>query len=500
MKKIQACFILMIACCTFIACYKDKGNYDYHPINELKFANFDTINGYKVEFGAVLNVAPQLKGTLDPDGTKHDYSYEWSFDFPSSDTVISTEKALSIKMDVPPGTYTLQYKVIDKTTGVQFRTRTTLLVTTKVFEGYIVMSDVNGQTRLDMLSYFRTDNKFEQHTDVLAEMNSTLPPQGKPIQIFCMEMMYSAVITPTSYRIYIVTETGTNKINPETFAHTELDDIRYEITGDIPNGIRPVRFHGAARFGFLPAMLMTIGNNIYQRVYASPTFGYVAANIYPGAAKPFKAWPQAVSSFSSGTMVIYNMDKRVFTTTSLDNVNVADVPPGLEFPTGKDMVHMEDHINNNIFAILKDPGTTQYYMLRFNTGAKPTYFEPMNATDFDQATNYAVSPELGYLFYTVGGKLYEYDLSLKQSFLMLDKSPAVISHISFQRFFNTALYSKYADWSKLLTVATYNPSGTAGSNGTMELFKVPPVNAALERTNEWTGFGKIVSVSYRERR
>lgn len=502
MKKIQACFILMIVCTAFIACYKDKGNYDYHPINELTFANFDTTNGYRVEYGETLTVSPQLQGSLDPDGTKHAYTYEWSFDLPDRDTVISTEKVLNLKMTVNPGTYVLQYKVIDKETGVQFRTRTQLLVTTKIFEGYLVLSDVNGASRLDMLSYYRTDNVFEPHIDVLAEMGSTLPPQGKPIQVFCMETMYVAVATPQSYRVYLVSETGTNYIDAETFGYTQFNSIRYEMTGALPDNFKPSRFTGGARYGFLPAMIMTEGNDIYTRAYAAPTFGYVPTNIYPGASKPFKAWPQAVSKGSDGTIVIYNMDKRAFTTSSFDAVNVADVPPGLKYPTGKDMVYMEDlPTSDQVYAVLKDPGLPNYYIVRFITGNEPNYYDAVtNATDFDKATAYAVSPDLGYLFYAVGGKLYEYDLSLKKSFLMLDKGTHVISHISFQRFFNRALYSKYAAWEKLLTVGSYDPAGAAGSNGTMELYSVPPVNAALTRTNIWTGFGRIASVSYRERR
>jgi hypothetical protein len=123
----------------------------------------------------------------------------------------------------------------------------------------------------------------------------------------------------------------------------------------------------------------------------------------------------------------------------------------------------------------------------------------MTAPDIDKATHFASSPELGYLFYSVGGKLYEYDPFLQQSFLMLDKGSEEITYIAFQKFFNPNYYDKYTEFGNLLTVGTQNPAGSEGSNGTLTQYTVPPINKPLQVKNTFTGFGRIVSVSYRER-
>ncbi len=497
MKQIQYLVIMMVLCIAAVSCYKDKGNYNYHPINELSFLNFDTTNGYSVEFGQPLTVSPQIKGTLDTSGAQKSYSYEWSLYFNSKDSVISTDKILNVKLQEPPGNYTLQLIVTDKTTGVQYAIRTQLLIITEIFEGFLVLNEVSGKSRLDMITYNRTDNTYKQHTDILTEMGSQLPVQGKPIQVFCMESEYFAK-TPDSYLIYLVTETGTYRLNPETFGYIDQYNFRNEITGQIPADFMPLNLSGGIQYGITPMMFLSEGANIYKRGFEYPTFPYVPINIYAGAATPFKAFPIVPMYYLYAT--IYNMDKRTFTSFSLSGVNVTDMAPASGFPVGRDMVYMEGKLNGNAYAVMKDPGTTTYYMVRFSPFMKlVSYNEQITGTDIDKAEHFAVSPDLGYLFYSVGGKVYEYDPFLKTSFLMLDKGSARITYLSFQSFFASASFTKYADWSKLLNVGTYDPSGAEGSNGTLEQYSVPPINAALTRTNVWTGLGKITSVTYRER-
>lgn len=498
MRNPKIFFAVLVLCCSLVSCYKDKGNYNYHPVNEVNFSGIDTAVGYTLYFGDTLSINPQLKGTQDPDGTGKQYAYEWSIDLSGTDTVLSKEKNLHVRILLTPGKYTLQYKATDLQTGIRFHTRTQLLVVTKVFEGYLVMCDVNGHTRLDMLSYNRTAGNFQQLPDVLTRMNSSAPVQGKPRQVFCMETEVFAV-TPKTYRIYLLTDAGAYKIDPETFGYNSLGDFRYEMVGTLPAGFAPTSLTGSLQYLFMPTTFMTEGNNIYRRTYQSNVFPYVPVNTYAGDPKPFKAFPQ-VTCYDDG-FTIFNMDKRVFATGSPDGVNVTDLTADLGFPEGKDMVYMEDQLSTGLgYAVMKDPGVASYYLVRFYPGYSfADYFEPMAATEIAGATHFAMSPELGYVFYSVGGRLYEYDPFLQKSFLMLDKGLDEITYLSFQRFFNPNMYDTYTRFGNLLTVGSVNPNGTEGANGTLEQFTVPPINKPLQRTNSWTGFGKIVSVSYRER-
>ncbi len=352
MSKIQTCLLLMVFCAVFASCYKDKGNYNYHPVNEVNFTNIDTAHGYTLRLGDTLIVTPQLKGTQDPSGTGKQYSYEWSLDYTDKDSVLSTAKDLRVKLVLTPGKYTLQFKATDLSTGIRFHIRTQLLVVTGIFEGYLVMNEVNGNTRLDMLSYDRTADGFRQLTDVLAQMGSTAPLNSKPKQVFCMETE-TFHITPQTYHIYLLTDAGAYKIDPETFAYNSLYDFRYEMVGSLPPGFAPSGLTGSLQYLFMPTTFMVEGNNVYRRLYESVVFPYVPVNIYAGDPKPFKAFPQ-VTCYDDG-FIVYNMDKRIFTTGSFGSINVTDMPPGNGFPEGKDMVYMEDQQSTGFgYAVMNE--------------------------------------------------------------------------------------------------------------------------------------------------
>lgn len=474
------------------SCYKDQGNYTYHAINEISFANFDTLTGYNATFGDTLNISPTLVMTLDKNPSPTGFTYVWAVLVgidSTRDSVISTAADLSVKITLAPGTYTLQYKVTDKSTGVQWQTRTSLLVSTQVYEGYFVLNDVNGQSRLDMLSY--KNGAFNQYTDVLKMMGSTLPPQGQPYKIFCSKYGPGSDIT---YGIFLLTASGTNLLNPETFGWDSLNNISYLMIGDVPAGFMAQNLTGEYTYGVYPFLAMYAGGNIYTYTTLSGfAFPDAPVNVYPGNGTTFGVSPYIATN---GTMTImYDTTAKAFAyMSSYSGSNASPVPVAWNFPTGESLLYMEGNYSNNVNAILQDPATGNINLLRFVPGSAENYYAQVTGTGIAQAEHYAVSPDMGYLFYNVGGKLYEYDLFLKTSFLMLDLGSSDITYLSFHYFFNRAANTNYAGWAKLLTVGSYD-----GANGTLTQYSVPTVNGQIVQANQWTGFGKIVSVSYRER-
>lgn len=498
MQKMIAYLVAIAGICCLASCYKDKGNYTYHDANEIAVTRFDTAKGYTARFGDTVAVDPVVTGKLDTGGTGS-YSYEWSYQLADSyqQIVISTQKSLRYKVDLPPGVYTLVFKVTDNNYGLAWHGKARLQVTTDVYEGYLVLNEVAGKTRLDMLSYQTASQQFVQITDVLKKMGSELPLQDKPYNIFCMQG-YSSVTDPLFYKMYLSTASGTNNLHSETFSWKETQGLSYEMVGDLPNGFKADRFCGSLRFGIVPTMYMSAGNNVFQRGNGS-YFAYAPLNIYTGAIDPFKASPYVVCNLDFA--VLFNMDKRTF--TRMDNANskvVYDMPAALNYPTGKDLVYMEMSYSEVVHAIMKDPATGAYSIIRFYMGSAPTYNDVITATDFDKATHFAMSPDRGYLFYSVGGKVYEYDLSLKTSKLMLDKGDEEVTYLAFQNFFWRSYKTTYTNWSNLLTVGLYNAAGTEGANGALEQYSVPAVNGQITLANQWKGFGKITSIAYRERR
>lgn len=502
MKTIIKYFLLVCTAGCFLACSKDIGNYEYQEINSVSIENFNTTTGYVVYFADSLVIAPTLTESIEKASPGHQYSYQWAFDLNNDltpDSVISTEKVLRVKIGTAPGNYGLQYRVTDLETGVTFHVKTTLQVSTEVYEGYMVLNDVAGKGRLDMLSYDKTKSSFTQYTDVLKKMGSRLPEMGKPYQVYCAETVPS-LQTAETYRIYLFSETGTYRIHSETFDYLPAYNIRYEMLGSVPADFKADAITGGTQFIFTNLFLMA-NNNVYIRAFiASSAWPYVPVNTYSAGGTPFPAAPYVVTD-GGGAFVIYNTSARKFaTSSSISNVSVTDIPASLNYPTGKDLLYMDRNYSGNAYAVLKDPASVKRYLLRFVIGAAPTYYEEILGTDIDKATHYAVSPDLGYLFYSVGGKVYEYDLSLKTSKLMLDKGTSEITYLAFQNFFRTGFsYPNYTNWRNLLTVGAYNASDVSGG-GTLQQFTVPTVNGDLVQVNSWSGFGKITSVSYRERK
>ncbi|MCD0490529.1 hypothetical protein LPB86_19980 [Pedobacter sp. MC2016-14] len=492
----------MLAFCagTLFSCSKDLGNYEYHEINKVTFSGLDTIAGYTAYFGDSVIIAPNVEETIKSNTPASQYRYEWSFDLDNNqtpDSIISTSKVLRIKVGVAPGSYGLQYRVKDLNTGVQRHIKTTLRVVTEVYEGFMVLNDVNGKSRLDMLSYSKAQNSFTQFTDVLTKMGSHLPEQGKPLQVFCTETALSSGGNVDAYHIYLLSETGTNRIHSETFDYLPTYNIRYEMIGALPANFKPQLIVGGVQFIFMN-LFMVANDNLYIRAYiSSSAWPYVPVNTYSAGQAPFPVAPFVATNGIA--TVMYNKSARRFVISSSNtSVTMSNVPDASNYPTGNDMLYMERNYSGNAHAVLKNPVTSKISILRFTVGGAALYYDEIMGTDIDKATHYAVSPDLGYLFYSVGGKVYEYDLSLKTSKLMVDKGTGEITYLAFQNFYNRNI-AAYANFAKQLTVGSFNSAGVAASSGTLERYTVPPVNGDLVLVDRRTGFGKITSVSYRER-
>lgn len=504
MKKISILAGLFLQLLCFISCDKEKGNYTYHPINEISFAGFDTTNGYTATFGDTLSISPVLNYSLDASGT-HKYSYEWSVNQGfAGDRIISTEKDLKVRIDELPGSYPLQYRVTDLNTGVIFHIRSTLLVRTDVYEGYLVLSDVGGSSRLDMLSYDKVGVKFTQYTDVLKKQGSSLPTQGQPYKVVCSRAIQSAFnYSDSTYGIYLLTATGTNRIHPETFNWAPTYDIRYEVAGDIAPDFKADNLMVDPQFYYL-TYYMASANNVYVKSGGGSPLYILPINKYVGQPL-FKASPYVVAD-GAGNAVLFNMDNLSFavTTSNLSATTVTDPllpkPGEIPFPKGSNLVWMDKSASGYGFAITKNPVTGIDSLTKFLPGSLPSYSKPLNATDIDLATHFAVSSNPEYLFYSVGGKVYEYDLSLQTSKLMLDKGASQITYLNFEQFAHTSAYpATYGVWMRYLSIGSYDPGGVAGANGTLEQYGVVDANEPLVFKRSWTGFGKITSVAYRER-
>lgn len=498
LKKVAYFFMLLLS----FSCQKDIGNYDYQEINSVEFGGID--KSYSTLLGQKFQITPVLKFSKDDGKDDSRYTFEWialntANVLPGDrQKFLGNTRNLDITLQIPPGDYKVYYNVQDKQTGVKYRTIFSLKVETSIFEGWMVLNDINGTARLDMVS--KINNVFTPIVDVLASTGSELVLKGKPVDVYCY------AYKPSEYGIYVSTDQATNRIDPETFKWKSTFNLSYEMVANVPQNFH-ADFFAAIKTSSGNAYMYSGGNvyyyfSIFQINYSTPI------NLVKGETVPFKSAPFLVAATDPKTFtaraVMFDVDKKRFLNHGNNESNSFTFSASTLFDfnnVGMDLVYMEysEYNGGDVFAILKNPAG-KIYLARFNAfSGVQIYFEEIVGTDIAAAQYFAVSPVYGYLFYGAGGKVYEYDTSLKTSKLMLDKGTEKISLLQFPKMSTTASKPEYAKKKTQLIVASYDPALPADKNGKMETFDVPSLNGDLVPVDKYTGFGKIISVNYRQR-
>ncbi|WPO78898.1 PKD-like family lipoprotein [Flavobacterium sp. KACC 22761] len=489
-KKIQIKIALLLLITVANSCVSDEGNYNYTEINTLNVTGIQ--EEYTVYTGERFKLSPDLNPTKDDGSDPDRYTFQWVA-LGSARNIISTSKDIDAIIKLPPAKYQVYYLITDKVTGVTWQQKYfTLNVVSAIYEGWMVVGDVDGKARLDMVSII-PNGTTRVITDVLDAAGSALKLSGKAVDVECFG---SALSTSTAYGIYVTaTETGTARLEPDSFAWTESQNIAYESVGGAFETNFGVDFMKSAA----PAEnIIYSKGNIYCYVRSNQIRYGLPQNILDIETKPFYAAPFIAENRGTiaGPPIFYDQNNRRFVRYSFSKGNCSAMPPLTGSPTvldwnntNCDLVYMTTSNFNSFenFAVLKNVTTGKFHLLRFNTALAQTYYkEILNAPDIDKATKFAVSPDSGYLFYAVGGKLYEYDNGTQSAKLMLDKGSEEITYLDCNARANK-LYTK-----KLIV-------GSYGTTGKLELFTVPPVNGNLVLDYSYSGLCKIVDVAYRTR-
>jgi hypothetical protein len=498
--------IALIAIITmFGACKKDLGNYDYNEINKLTEVS-GLPNEVVATYGKNLTLTPVTKFTQDPNFDESKYTYEWYYIGPNGLGgtklfTLATTRNLNLTMGVVAGSYSAYYAVIDKETGIRHRIAFTLKVVNEINEGWIMMCDVNNTARVDMLSLNAT-GEFDVIVDLLKTVGSALKLEGKPVMTYTYNTGLLVGPDAISYGVYFGTDKGTTKVDPNTFKWTPTMSLNYEIFGTIPAGFYATTMQ---QRGGNQAYMIGNGNAYYYyrplNIYYSAPINYIAAEQKAFEVEPFIA-SNPTGSLAHG--IFYDKTNKRFIKHNGEASTCVTLPDPtgaakkFSFTTGLDMVFMKwlSYNGGEVFSVLKDPATNKKYLARFNSAnLVQSYYDEITGTDIANAEKFAFSPDLGYIFYNVGGKVYEYDMNSKTAKLMLDLGTKRISYFKFYDFKST---TKYPSSNKLM-IGSYDPAVTEGNNGSLSIYMVPPVNGSLILDKSYTGFGKIIDLTYRER-
>lgn len=105
------CILVFFMGIIAVACFDDKGNYEYRDINQLTVGMIDSIY-YRDQFDT-LYINPDLTGTFYSEEERFDY--EWSI----QNEVVSREKNLVYRIENPLGKNLCKYIITDKDLGIK---------------------------------------------------------------------------------------------------------------------------------------------------------------------------------------------------------------------------------------------------------------------------------------------------------------------------------------------------------------------------------------------
>jgi hypothetical protein len=532
-KKFTFTLILGLA---FVAtgCYKDQGNYTYIDVNKF---NIDSFPSFSVKQFDTLKYAPKISGTLEQaniDDTMR-FKYRWTISS-GSEEVIGTEKNLNALIKTSPGNYTLYFKMIDTKTGQVFVQRSgSLAIGSNTFEGWLVLSDVEGNAQLDMVNFFQGTMNITR--DLLSQSPDLPKPLKGPRKIAFLATGLNNSIPPPYHAaklssadlqwIYLTTDQGGWKLrNDFMFTQGAWNNSKEMLSSSKDSANFKPLYHSGGESSISSNYVYMVDENgdIYER---APGSYYVVSinrviNEGPFKAAPFIGRAHSYSWTENG--VLYDTDKKRFVRSYQGNGYCTTLPNPVsnvlfDFGNvGMDMVWMRSMDNLMMtFAVMKD-SNKDYWLLVFDARTSVTQNAKMKITspDIDKAKFFTVDKNSGVLFYATENKVYAITKDFPGTYhevlntgnrkiSWMDEHPFSVG----RRYYNgdlpdgtkntTNLEPYIANW---VGVATYDPANMAYGTGTLAFYypkNYTTNNAAFVKKDEYTGFGKIVSVSYRER-
>lgn len=493
--KIYFIGLLGLGLALMMSCRKDTGNYNYIKINEAIVSNLDSL--YIVNRGEILNINPKISYSLDPTGDTVNYIYEWLLTKKEGSEAIvpkllTSGPVFNSKIDLLTGVYNMLYRITDKRTGVWKEYPFQLFVTLRTYEGWLLLSEINGQkSRLDMMSYKIRSNDYEQIHDVLAEMKSGFKLTGLP-NFVCYNKEMGSGVNQTNEKILISTTKEAGFLRGDIFDYHPINAFSNYMNGPDKATDKGAKLEGEAWIAY-----MTINGSIY---YSGWTLKFSRISKISTSGKLFKAAP--FISFSDNQAIAFDEENSRFLwspTESFEFYTYNNIPALNNM--NKQMLFMTrtKYNGGETFAILKDKTNSKIYLARL-TYTKLNYLQEITDPNIAQAENFAVNSDYGYIFYNVGGVIYEYDFTLKLSKKMADYGNRKISMLKFQSI-NTGTtinQERYSKISNQLIVCSYDESNLDNS-GTMDLYDVPAINGQITKVETFTGLGKVVSITYRTR-
>ena len=402
-------------------CFADKGNYEYHQVNEAVIGGslFDTtVEAYLNE--TVLDISPEISFTLDKDASGN-YEYEWvavgqNF-LRGQRFTLSRERNLHYKVALAAEEYILYYKVKDLDTDLVFSRSLKLNVRSAYSVGWVLAGEnSDGIGQVDMLSYGAERKIF--HNCLIFNDGLGLSPA---------EIVWIDNDEWTSEpRLYVGCPEGTYKFDRESFAGSPYTSLRASFALE-PEG--KCVMSDSQKISDKRHVIIVDG-----RAYVVSSDGGMVGNTFSVDANGVECdtAPRMMCNHKDRDVrmfIFYDQSHKRFSYISgLTVKELIPMPDGegdeYSYDTSKDFASGLDFVTalNSFFgrgqsiAVMNNPEDNSKWIYCFvaNNGGDFTKqgrykVDKSIVQDFDSASCYLMTTNHGYLLYSVGEKLYACD-------------------------------------------------------------------------------------------
>jgi hypothetical protein len=399
MALLTACGLLQLAC------YKDKGNYDYHLPVEPQVTNLDSV--YQVFIGDTLTVKPAII-TTDPNAR---FGYIWKIQIPKEfrDTSF-TGNMLRMVFGLPPDVYAARLTIIDSSNGMKYFRDFKIDGRTAFSTGTLVLS-LEGTT--SQLSFVKPDSTVMPR--IYQALHGVDLPGG-PQQI---NAMIHQSITPLTVMNYWITCSETDDAGVQINANTllKIKTLRYNFF-DPPAVARP----GYVESSPVGVLQGVINGKLYvgasQTYYGSDVYGMFGL----GVDGDYQLYKRAAFNSVMPYFLGYDVNRKQF--VAFTNFGSAayigtsyQVTDTIAFDpknTRLNLLHFQQINDNNCFAFGKAADGTLYEVkfgadfmgyVQLSPLYKRTFAQPALIT---ATTQWAGTPS-EIFYFTSGDKVYRYN-------------------------------------------------------------------------------------------
>lgn len=452
MKKYISLFLLATAS-IFTSCVDDEGSYDLSPINEMEVtvSNEDGYMAYIM--GDPVLISADVKGTMAEENDPERYAYRWYVKIITDMTSqayqildLSTEREFyyTAGNDLIPGSYTLYVEVEDKETGLKALQQTTLSIASQTTTGFLVMGETSdGSVKMDMIATMATDTVLME--DVFVDPNIKSP-----------EMLLFTGALSSDQNLWLTTDAQSYSLtngsyfilldnNIEDKMLTNLDVKRpMRVLDMYPHQDATYGGRSGTNRGFITEDAVFQVNTMAGggMMFGNPINRYDVLST-----ELFKPYPLAFiqSGYMSSLscyVVLYDMDSQAFVTpnSSSSTPTICNKLQGgtifnwdqTTYPDNRRLVFAQNGNAQYTYTLMTDD-QGKWYVYAFRASSLTSPLQWLNveidqnvATDFANASYYAFSDDETEMVYSVGSKLYAYDLDRNIGKLLKDYGEEII--------------------------------------------------------------------------